>query len=198
MTVMPQTPATSKRERRAGGEREADGERADAARRHGEHGQRGAAPSIGGPAADPAPERADGDDQEGGGAGIEPGVGACRRAPRRLAARKTADPRPHRVQLPHVAEIAEAGQAQRRDRGTPRPPCARRSAPRGTRCGPSLTKAQTTDAAGDRQERGGQQDVPRQGRSVRPRIRCGAAEPTVRAPTRMPRPGRGPRETTSP
>ena len=158
MTVMPHMPGDEQGEGGRRGEREADGEGADTARRHGDHGQRGAAPPIGGPAPDPAPERADGDDQERGGAGIEPEVGA---AAARLQARREerADPRPHGVQLPHVAEIAEAGQASAaiaEDRARHAHVEARRGEP--VRALPD--EGPDDRAAGDRQQRGREQDVP--------------------------------------
>jgi hypothetical protein len=54
----------------------------------------------------------------------------------------------------------------------------------GKRNGPSVTKVTTRAAAPANSEAAS--SVWRQGRSVRPRIRCGVAEPTVSAPTRRP------------
>ena len=55
----------------------------------------------------------------------------------------------------------------------------------GNRCGPSLTKTQTTAPPAIARIEAASNTC-RHGRSVRPRIRYGTAEPTVRAPIRMP------------
>src|SRR5919204_45733 len=55
----------------------------------------------------------------------------------------------------------------------------------GKACGPSRTNWWVRTAASAASPEA-TSSVWRQGRSVRPRIRCGVAEPTVSAPTRMP------------
>ena len=89
---------------------------------------------------------------------LSPSVGA---SAARLQARREerADPRPHGVQLPHVAEIAEAGQASAaiaEDRARHAHVEARRGEP--VRALPD--EGPDDRAAGDRQERGREQDVP--------------------------------------
>ena len=95
-----------------------------------------------------------------------------------------ADPRPHRVELPHVAEIAQIGEPQRHVAPRRRAHRADRSAAR---------RAVGADAGEADQHRGGERAHRRQRRAEcasrrRPSAlnRCGDAEPSVSAPTRMP------------
>jgi len=88
---------------------EADRRRAGAGDRHGQYGQGGSPQTVGEDAAGQAAERPDRDGGEGRQLGGD-GRRLRRQGAGEAGMQEDADPRPHGIQLPHVAEIAEIGQ----------------------------------------------------------------------------------------
>ena len=93
-------------------EREADHQCAGAADDERCDGDGGTTDAIGGPAAGEASQRAARDHQKRDDAGADRWGSAV--AQRKAGGEEAADPRPHRVELPHVPEVAEICQAKRR------------------------------------------------------------------------------------
>src|SRR5439155_11358035 len=92
-------------------EGEADEHGAETAQGHRGDRQGRAAPGVGDQAADVTAEGTEGDDQERRAARVQTEI-ATAAATLETLAEKHADPGPHGVELPHVAEIAEAGEAR--------------------------------------------------------------------------------------
>src|SRR5207237_2183577 len=96
-------------EPRGPAERQPDEEGAEPAGRHGPDRGRRATPAVGDDSPEPAAEGTAGDDRERRGARVEPGVVAPA-AHGEAVGEERGDPRPHRVELPHVTEVSEARQ----------------------------------------------------------------------------------------
>src|SRR2546427_13095384 len=146
------------RDERRSAERESRHRGAGGGDRHRDHRERGPSPAVGRRAAQPAAERADGDHQERGAARVEPRIAPAASHPEALR-EEDADPRPHRVELPHVPEIAEAREpraALPEDReGHPEAEARRRKS-----VGPLAHGGQNEDLPGGGEERSGADGSP--------------------------------------
>ncbi len=109
----PPDPGEGGEDPEAPSEEEADQERADAAGRHGDVDQSLPPHPVGGPPSPDTPQASGGDGAEGGQL-HQPESGASRRSVPghlRTGQEEGRNPGPHCVQLPHVAQVAEDGQA---------------------------------------------------------------------------------------
>ncbi len=160
--------ARAQDERRRSAEQEADEQRARPAGEHRGDGQRRPPVAVREDAGHDASDPADADDEEGRERGRGRVIGAGGREARRDEQRH---PRPHRVELPHVAEVAEVreldrpvAERRRRDRHAE----ARRRGLERTR----LREGEHEQATDDRGDRGERDDRP----PVEARERAGGAE----------------------
>src|SRR5438034_8079549 len=171
------------RDERGSAERESRHRGAGGGDRHRDHRERRPSPAVGRHATQPAAERADGDHQERGAARVEPRIAPAASHPEALR-EEDADPRPHRVELPHVPEIAEAREpraALPEDReGHPEV-----EARRGKSVGPLAHEGSNENGPGGGEERGGaERSPPRQVGEASDQV--GHRGATVRAPMRIP------------